>query len=338
MASVYADLGLAYSLKADYTQGIADGYANTGYVHTHYAEFPEAIEALNTALDQYEAFHDSSGIANCSHLLGIIYEHEQKYDSALIFINRSLELQQQLNHHASISADLYSKGYIYSSMQKYDSAISVFSRIVAFEKQGGDSMGVARALSELAGTYIESGEAETGLNYRVAALKKLSSKDLDSSSPEVLKFKAYLLNQMAGDYFLQNDQGKAIKTGLEGLAIARQINAREEKHAAYKTLAELYGLTGREDIQLQFMEQYILLNDSLLKEETQLRVAAEKMKYAFASNEKELADQNVIALNEQLSTEKQEGSRRIMLMWILIAALLAVAVGAVMYARKRTGD
>lgn len=335
-ASVYAELGLAYSLKADYDQGIADGNANIGYVHFIRQELPQGLISLTNAVDQYTVFNDSSGIANCSHTMGNVYLMMQKYDSAMLFANRALELHRALNMHEQISSDLKTIGFVHTETGKFDSAVAVFKRRVSFEEQSGDSLEVARALSDLAGVYVASGEAETGLNYRIAALNKLGSNGIDSASYEVLKFKARLLNKMAADYFLQNDQGKSIKTAQEGFVIARQINARREKLAAYKTVAELYGLMGSEDVQLQWLDQYILLNDSLLNEETQSRVAAEKMKYAFASNEKELAEQKIKELNDQLVTQEEECSTRTMLMWILISTLLVVTLGAVIYAKKQS--
>lgn len=335
LASAYADKVLYYSEQANYAQGIADGHAFTGYASYYNADYPEALEKYMIALTGYESFYDTAGIANSCYFIGKIHRMMFNFPEALQYANRGLTLDQQLNRSAEISSDLNGIGNIYAEMGKYDSAFSFFRRRVELEEQRGDSAGVASALADLAAAHTANGDAEAGLKFHLAALQKLDAAMKDSSTWYLQKFKAGVLNDMALDYFQVGDYGQSIRIAEEGLAIAASINARKEKRVAYKTLAELHGLSGREDIQMQYMEKYIALNDSLLNEEGQKRIANAEVRYHLAEKEAEIAKLDAINVQMQLESERDEEERRLMIIGAVILLLLIGAAGLILYTRNR---
>ncbi len=335
LASVYADNVLAYSLQANYDRGIADGRSYSAYIKYYDADYPAALEMYMIALTEYDAFHDTSGTANCCYFIGKIHRMMSNFPEALEYANRGLELHTIQNRIPEISSDLNGIGNIYAEMGKYDSAFSFFQKRIALEEQHGDSASLASALADLAAAFTANGDAEKGLQFHLLALKKLESAMTDSSNWYLKKFKAGVLNDMALDYFQLGDYGQSIKTAEEGLAIAASINARKEKRLAYKTLAELHGLSGREDIQMQYMEKYIALNDSLLNEEGQQKIANATVKYKVAQKEAEIARLDAVNIQMQLETERIAEERKLMMIGIAIILLLGGAVGYVLYTRNK---
>lgn len=334
-AALYAEYALSYSTKAEYKQGIADGYANMGYVEYYHGNYPGALEYYMSALSRYDTLRDSSGIANSCYFIGKIHRNMMNYEQALDYANRGLALHRNLQQPKETSSDLNGLGNIYAAMGKYDSALSFFQQRIVLEEQQGDSAGVASALADLAAAYTANGDAERGLQYHLAALKKLESAMGDSTEWYLKKFRAGVLNDMAGDYFLLGDYGLAIKTAEEGLAIAASVNARKEKRLAYTRLAELHGLTGREDLQMQYMEKYIALNDSLLNEEGQARIAEAEVKYHVAEQKAEIARLDADNSVMQLEVERKEAQNTFIIICAVAGAFLFAAVGLLIYARNR---
>ena len=335
LASEYADKVLAYSTDAGYQQGIANGHAYTGFVQYYRGDYPKALETYMLALGEYEAIKDSAGLARTSYFIGKIHRMMHSYDEALRYAKRACELDQKLNRHTELSSDLNGLGNIYAGMGLYDSAFRYFAQRITLEEQYGDSAGVASALGDMAAAYTAKGDAAKGLEYHLKALKKLEPVKIDSSTWYLLKFKAGLLNDMAGDYFLLGDYGQSIKTAEEGLAIVKQINARKEKRLAYKTLAELHGLTGREDLQMQYMELYIALNDSLLNEEGQKRIAEAEVKYRVAQDRAKIAQLDADNAKMELEVQSEKDQKIMILIGSLAFAILVGAGGLLIYARNR---
>jgi signal transduction histidine kinase len=334
-AAAYADRALAFSIEADYPRGIADGHAAAGYVHYYRGNYPAALETYVAALSAYEQLSDSAGIARSCYFIGKIHRMMHNFDQALDYANRGLALDRARNSYHEISSDLNGIGNIYVEMGKYDSAFAAFQKRIAVEEQHGDSASTASALGDLAAAYTANGDPEKGLQYHLAALHKLESVTIDSSTWYLLKFKAGLLNDMAGTYFLLGDHGAAVETAEEGLALAASVNARKEKRIAYKTLAELYGLTGREHLQMQYMEKYIALNDSLLNEEGQARIAEAEVRYRVAENKAEIARLDADNAAMQLTVQKEKDQKMLIITGALAFAVLVGATGLLIYARNR---
>lgn len=334
-ASVYADEILFFSTQINYQQGIADGHAATGYVKYYRGDYPAALETYLTALGEYEAFRDSAGIARTCYFIGKIHRMMHNFEQALDYAHRGLVLDRARNAHSEISSDLNGIGNIYAEMNKYDSALSYFRQRIVIEEQHGDSASVASALADLAAAYTAKGDAETGLQYHRAALEKLDRVMRDSSTWYLQKFKAGMLNDMAGTYFLLGDYGSALKTAEEGLALAVSVNARKEKRVAYKTLAELHGLTGSEDVQMQYMEKYIALNDSLLNEEGQVRIAEAEVRYRVAENKAEIARLDADNAAMQLTVQKEKEQKMLIIICATAFVFLTAAGGLLIYARNR---
>lgn len=335
LAARYAEHALSFSLDAEYQTGIARGNANMGYVEYYRGNYPNALDRYMAALSMYETFHDSAGIANSCYFIGKIHRVMANFEQALNYTNRAYAIHKKRNSSKEISSDLNGLGNIYAEMGKYDTALSIFHQRIVLEEQTGDSASVASALADLAAAYTANGDAEKGLQYHLACLKKLDVAMTDSTEWYLKKFKAGALNDMAGDYFLLGDYGAAIKTAEEGLVIAASINARKEKRLAYIRLAELHGLTGREDLQMQYMEKYIALNDSLLNEDGQARIAEAEVKYDVASKEAEIARLDADNAAMTLIYEREKAQKILILICALGGALLFAALGLLIFARNR---
>ncbi len=334
-ASLYAALTLSFSTEAGYEQGIADGNAYRGYVEYYHGNYPDALDYYMVALSKYEAMHDSSGIANSCYFVGKIHRMMSNFEQALEYTNRAYDIHAQRNNLPELSSDLNGLGNIYATMGKYDSALSVFQRRIILEEQTGDSASVASALADLAAAYTANGDAEKGLQYHLASLKKLDVAMTDSTEWYLKKFKSGVLNDMAGDYFLLGDYGAAIKTAEEALSLAASVNARKEKRTIYTRLAELHGLTGREDLQMQYMEKYIALNDSLLSEEGQARIAEAEVRYGVAKNEADIARLDADKAALTLDNEREKAEKTLIIICALGGALLFAALGLLIYSRNR---
>lgn len=334
-ASLYAALTLSYSSEAGYEQGVADGNAYRGYVEYYHGNYPDALDYYMAALGKYETANDTAGISNSCYFIGKIHRMMSNFEQALEYTNRAYALDKQSNSQKEASSDMNGLGNIYAAMGKYDSALAIFERRIVLEEQIGDSGSVASALADLATAYTATGDAEKGLQYHLASLKKLDAAMTDSTQWYLKKFKAGVLNDMAGDYFLLGDYGAAIKTAEEALTLAASVNARKEKRTIYTRLAELHGLTGREDLQMQYMEKYIALNDSLLSEEGQARIAEAEVRYDVAKKEADIARLDADKAALTLDNEKEKAEKTLIIICALGGALLFAALGLLIYSRNR---
>ena len=334
-ASVYSDLALSYSNKAEYEQGVAVGLEGKGYVPYKLGKFDQAIPSLNEALGKYMLSNDSISIAKCHYYLADCYCGQKDFASARTSGESALVIDKALHASERISADQQMLGKIFGEQGDYKTAITYFESGVMTERGRGDSLGVAKALAALGSAYTASGDADKGLQLHLEALKKIDSMQVDMSASDVQTFKVKLLTEMAGEYFLSGDYGIAIKTGEAAIDLAGSAGARKEKCVAYKTVAELQGLAGREDIQMQYMEKYIALNDSLQNEDSEQWKDASMWRADMARAEIEQAKLREQELQQQMEEAEQTAQRQLLLL-VVIAFAVIVGLGIfIVVMRKR---
>lgn len=334
VAAGIAEQQLEFTRNSSYTKGQADANANMGFVHYYRNNFPEALNYYLASLEKYELIGDTSGIAHSSYVIGKIHRQQGNFQKALEYSFRALELQRLQKNTGETSSVLNGIGNIYAMMHEYDTAILYYTQRIPIERLRGDSAGVASAYADLGASYTAKGDAERGLAYHLIALEKLNQLQIDSSW-YLQKFKAGMLIDVAGDYFQLHDYAGAIAAAEESMRLATQVNARKEKRTAYKTLAELYGATGSGSKQLEYLQAFITLNDSLLSEEGLKQMADAEARYEVARKEKEMAVLNADKATLQLSLEKEESTRNIILLTAGTLLLLGGAGAFIIHTRNR---
>ncbi len=335
LATTYAQNGLDLSLKIGYQKGIADGFQNMGFVHYYRNDLPEALAAYLSSLQLMELLNDSAGIAECSYVIGKIHRSHGNYEKALEYSFHALEIQQALENPGGTSSVLNGIGNIYVLKKEYDSALYYYSQRMKLERMRGDSGGVASVLTDIGNVQTAKGNLQLGLTYHELAIAKLEEMNPDSSNWYLLKFKSGVLIDMAQCYMKLGWFNDAIAAARESLALTAFTNARKEKRNVYKMLAAIYKEMDRHDVESEFLEKYIALNDSLLNEEGIKQIANADAKYEAEKKEKELAVLGIEKANLALEVQQSEERTKLIFIGIGIFILLGGISGWMFYNRNR---
>lgn len=313
-----AEQQISISERIDYSQGIADGHCNKASVLISQGNYLDATNELHLALSTYELMNNDSGEAKCNSLLSIVSMYVGNYSDALHYGEKALEIHEAMKDEDGISLDMNNLGVINMSSGNYTAAKALFAQRVGRERSNGDSIKVARALHDIGGAYTESGDAEQGLEFHRQAINAIEELDVNGD-PKLLRLLVNIKLSMAGEFFLRNDYSEAIRSGEDGMRLAQQAGDQAQLAYAYKTLAEIYGLTGREDIQLQYLEKYTLLNDTLRTTEFTQRLVEMEYKYSTIKQEAELKE-------AQAEIQKMEYQQKnsILLIALFVAGGLAL--------------
>jgi tetratricopeptide (TPR) repeat protein len=331
-ASVYADLTRSFSDRVEYENGIAGGTAAQAYILFKLELYDTALDSFKAALSFYERFRDTAHAAVCNYHIAEIYCAQKNYSEATAAINRVIEAHQQNGQYDRISEDFRLLGKIHSQNGDFTLALVDHEKSISAARVSGDSLEVIKAIAALGSTYTASGDADQGLNRHVWVLKKLDSLFTDSMPADARHFKASLQIEMAGEYFLTGDYGLAIKTGESALESA--ANSREQKCAAYKTLAELQGLAGREDIQMQHMEKYIALSDSVAGEMMKQWKDAAAYQNSITQTELERERSQVQQLTQN-AVEQEKAARQNLIILLIVSLAILLGLSGLLIAMRQ---
>jgi tetratricopeptide (TPR) repeat protein len=313
-----AEKQISISQRIQYSKGIADGYANKGYASYLRAMYPESLTELMKAQSEYELMNNDSGKSICLERISVAYIAQRNYDLAIESVEEALALNETRKDADAVSRNLNNLGQINMYTGNYTSAKAFFAERVGMERSNGDSVKVARALQDIGIAYTESGDAEQGLDFHRQAINALSTVNVNSD-PKLLRLLINIKLSMAGEHFLQNDYAEAVRAGEDGLRLSQQADEKDLIAYAYRRLAEIYGLMGREDIQLQYLESSRLISDTLRNIEFSENLSQLEAKYASVKMEAELKMQEA-----EVEKQKLQRNNDLLFIAVIVSGFLAV--------------
>jgi two-component system NarL family sensor kinase len=294
----YYQQAIDLSESIDYYSYSAGFYAVLLNIFFYLGDYPKAMETISREMNIAEKFNDKRRIMHCHNILGYIYfkqenfkESEKYYD---LYINGARELNDDLllAHAMGEVSDVYiqEKKYLQSKNTLF-TCIQICDRLmVAPGIQNRDSINgfvlqyKAKALYRLGVTYKLAGELQQALHYALEALKLT---DIGLNKYDVA---SYYIN--AGDVYKElKEFKKAINCLRFGFDLSTKIGHRENVRDAAEYLSQTYALLHRYDSAFYFYRRFTNLKDSIVNNETKMKIAGIQGQYDVAKKDKQILRQ-----------------------------------------------
>lgn len=303
-ASACYDRALALALAQNDSLQMGHAYNNLGRLFFESAGFKKAFENFSQAQLIFERVADAEGQAYVYRSLSDLYESQKDFANALQMAQRSVTIRRQLNDPRSVVAALAQLGKIHQQTGNYLEAEKALREAESLASDVEDEASLAEIKMGLAQLYLSNGSLSKALTEAFRAENILAR--LDNS---VLTGTTYLL---LGQVFLQEKNLPEAARYLEqALAHAERFRQLETRAEANFYLAQVYGLSGRQDKAAYYQARYRLLSDSLTNRE--LAAMAEKFNY-------QLAIERGTRENEVLRVTEAKNEATILLQRSLLAA------------------
>ncbi|MEJ1222125.1 tetratricopeptide repeat-containing sensor histidine kinase [Sediminicola sp. 1XM1-17] len=213
----------------------------------------KAIELLEP-LDKYEQLY------KCYNSLGAVYNSLGEYDKALEYHQIALDYLTKFDDEGSRFVTLNNIGDTYLNQRDYNTASSFFQRVINIENlKEKDPTTYSKALGNFAKTKLHLKDT---FGLKNTFLKVLHIQD---SINEVVGMS--LTNYYLAEYALAKKDTNA------ALAYAKTSRSLAQQSTNNKRILESLELISKLDTEnsAQYVQEYIQLNDSLQKEERQIR-------------------------------------------------------------------
>ncbi|MEB8329321.1 sensor histidine kinase [Flavobacteriaceae bacterium KMM 6897] len=265
---------------------------------------------INTfkAIELLKPLNKSEQLYNCYNNLGVVYSSLEEYDKALEYFQIALDYLTKLDDENSQLITLNNIGDTYLTQKDYELASTYFQKVLETENfVKMDPLTYSKALSNNARSRLY-------LNDTFGIDKSFSKAlQIQDSIPDIISMS--LTNYYMAEYALAKKDTNA------AITFAKKSNLLAKKSTNNKRVLESLELISKLDPKNapQYVQEYILLNDSLQKEERQIR-------NKFARIEFE-TDQ-FIEQNQLLARQKQ--------LWLGVAVglfFLAIAIVSIISLR-----
>jgi signal transduction histidine kinase len=280
----------------------ADFYPPLLNLYFYLGDYPNAMETISREMTTAEKTNDKKRIAHCENILGYIYFKQENFAESEKYYNRYINMAVVLKDNLMLFHAYGEISDVYTGEKKFREAIDVLSRIIKISNQLLERTGkqdtnfvnawphhyLGKAFYRLGNVYKLMGEyvlAEKYAMESIAYIKKISPPKYDIAR--------YYIN--AGDIFNKtNKYSKAINYLGYGYDLSREIQHRENTRDAAEYLSQTYASLQQYDSAFYFYRIYTGLKDSIVNNETKMKIAGIQGKYDITQKDREIARQQQI--------------------------------------------
>lgn len=321
IALAYKAIGAHYQVNKDYKTAInyykqaldfADAntynsneniyFPNLLNLYFYLGDYPNAMETISREMAIAEKMNDKRGIAHCNNILGYIYFKQENFSESEKYYDLYIQKTKDLKDSGLLAHALGEVSDVYTQEKKYTRSIDVLLKAIKICDQlllnpgaskSNLTLGMipqykAKALYRLGKNYKLTRELPKALEYSLSAVKlavanRYSRYDIAS----------YYIN--SGDVYKElKEFKKAIDYLQYGFNLAKDIQHRENTRDAAEYLSQTYASLQQYDSAFYFYQIYTGLKDSIVNNETKMKIAGIQGKYDIAQKDEQIARQEQI--------------------------------------------
>ena len=315
----YHEIGTIYQLRKDYKTAIkyyqqaidlseAAGDYHSGdafypgllNLYFYLGDYPGAMQTISREMTVAEKTNNKRRIAHCNNILGYIYFKQENFNEAEKYYNLYINNAKELKDSVLLAHALGEIADVYIAEKKYTQSINALFTTIQICDHLSDNSGIQnihifntdqykrQAIFRLGKTYKLAGDLPRALEYSLNAIQYEPQLPL----PEY-ELASYYIN--AGDVYKElKEYKKAIDYLSYGLHLARDIRHRENTRDAAEYLSQTYALQHRYDSAFYFYQLFTGLKDSIVNNETKMKIAGIQGQYDIAKKDKEIAREQQI--------------------------------------------
>lgn len=259
-------LDLATKLESKW--GMAKSHEEMANCLWKLAEFGDAQNHYEEALDNYLLLGDLHGVGRCYCGMGIIAGSLENFRSALEYFEDGLSAANRAGKE-QLSATLTGNiGHVYFNLGNYPQAMRCFDHSYQYYLEVRDEHGAANMLSGMAGIHVYQGDIEKGLELQRRAIQLHKVADHPRGIATGMMNVGIALQQMK-----QFDKSK--KELLAALNYSRSIQLKTVEVQILKVLSEVCSELGDAEASNHYLQLYLEAE----RDKKKLEVSEKKKKF-----------------------------------------------------------
>lgn len=284
----------------DDSVSLARLYANLASVYREQGKFIETINYYNYSLKIFEGAKEEQNAAAVLGNLGLVFFDIKNNEIAQDYFEKAREKYKKLNLDDKVGYVSMNIGAIDFEKQDYKQSIENAEKALTLFEESNNLFATIDCYILLAKSLQKLDKTEQALEYVEKGLE-ISQKLGNISKVTETKI-------LMAELYLESDVNKATQTGEEVLAMLNADSDKKTKASLYNLLYKCYKKTDKIELSHEMYDQYIIFNDSILKERSNLELIKEAVnqefkiklsetKKSFEQSEKELKRSQIIKLS-----------------------------------------
>ena len=338
--------------KIDYKTGIARALNGKAEYYKNNGKIKEAIDLLQAELEIRKAINDSAGMGRAINDIGASFADVYQPDSAIHYYLINLGIQEKLKNYKNIASAYANIGNLYGDLKLHEKAIESLKKALHTRLVHGDEKGTVYTYNNIAVAFGGWNKPDSAIYYSLKGIEMARKynntfvegviagglselykdkgeyqKSLDAADKSILLLTkanrrpnlVYPYVNRAIVYNLMNQPEEALKNLNMGYEIMKEMNLMSPLEVYYEEYSNAYEKIGNYKEALIWMKKFMVLDDSIFKEENNRMLAETETKYQTQKKEAEIAVQQLAIANQKQKITSQR-------IWIagLVGSLLVL--------------
>lgn len=291
---------ITIQITLDDTVSLARLYANLASVYREQGKFVETINYYNYSLQIFEGAQEEQNAAAVLGNLGLVFFDIRNHEIALHYFEKAREKYKKLNLHDKVGYVSLNIGAIDFEKKNYKQSIANAEKALALFEESNNLLAIIDSYILLAKSLQKSNQTSQAVAYIHKSIE--ASQKLGNTS-KMIENKILM-----AELHVESDIHTATRIGEEALAMLDANSDKKTKASLYNLLYKCYKGTNRIELSHSMYDQYVVYNDSIVKEQSNLELIKEavnqefKIKLletqkSFEQSEKELKRTQIIKLS-----------------------------------------
>lgn len=229
-------------------RALAAALTESGVIRRFMAAYPDAIEALEEAIAEYEAAGEKRGKAGALNQLGIVQYMIADNEAAAEAQSESLRLYREAGDRLGQANALADLGMVRRQSSRFDAAVEAQSEALTIYRELGDRYGEANSLRDLGIVHSLMGDYELAGRCQREALEIY--RDLDDRVHQ-----AYALNELGVVHRLTGDFDRARLMHTQALEYYTELGERFGRANSVRYLGVLDRMEGQANEAVALLER-----------------------------------------------------------------------------------
>lgn len=320
----YSDKALDLAKESGNKRFIASSYLSRGTIFLQTGQYDKALETYFDGLKIAEEIKDLKHVSRIQNNIGVIYDFLQKYDKALESYLKTLEVYNsmpqamQLKERSKLSSYYNNIGSVYLTRNDLATSETYFLKALDIATVDDDKVMQGVIYNNMGKLYRFRKNFPKAYEY---LNKSLEVRLLLNNKSEITKSYFFLMELNLED----GNTEKALELAKIAYDLATEMGSVEWIKWITKTMFTIYGQMGRCEDALWAFQQYKIMSDSLVNEQTITRIAQTQMQFEYEKV-------------EEARMAKQQRTRLIYVIFISIFALSTIIIGLLYVIAKNRGE
>jgi signal transduction histidine kinase/DNA-binding response OmpR family regulator len=324
VAETYYQEALGVMKATGDAEGVVKLYTNLGMTYTKLTDYSRAFDALTRSNALADSLHLNEIIGGNHIDIAILLGLEKKFDESLGYYRKAVDVFKTVKDTIMVGYAELGIGETYMAMGDFERSITFFLSLKSTRGERSSefkqyhNLGICyRAVNNLVQAELYFGKAQY-------------VNDIFVKNPFYTLMNSLERAKLAQQ---QSQFERALVFGLRADSLARAQGALYNQRECLQVLASLYEDLGDKAMALQYMKQFVVVQDSIARMDQAKGLAEAETRFRLGEKNREVA---LLAKENELQKVRQRSDRQTMLLLGGSVMVLIVAAGYATRAYRRT--